>query len=332
MPAGIHVSEALKRLALLLAGTAVALGAAEGVARLLWTSPWWERLIVGQTQHQSHPYRLNAFRLRDEEIVGPKPPGQVRVLVLGDSFTFGTGVADREAVFPQILERELGASGRFPGGVQVLNGGLPGSLTGDWLRLWNRVAPRFEPDLLLIVFFLRDGTQTESIPEVFGRVRHIALRNRQSTLYRISHLHRLIRDELDRRAVGRLYTQHFLQAYFGDDAETAEWRRAQANLLRLRDLARERGARAALVVFPVLVELGPDYPFRGICDALEAFARANDLPVHSLLPAFLGREAAELWVSAVDQHPNEQGHAIAAESMLPFVTRLLEADAPVGPE
>ena len=105
---------------------------------------------------------------------------------------------------------------------------------------------------------------------------------------------------------------------------TKEWQRAQRNLLELRNLVHAQGAVFGLAVFPVLVELGPDYPFQDVVDSVLEFASANDIPVHDLLPAFLGRKGPDLWVSPMDQHPNTEGHAIAAESLLPFARALLE--------
>jgi hypothetical protein len=42
-----------------------------------------------------------------------------------------------------------------------------------------------------------------------------------------------------------------------------------------------------------------------------------------MLPDFQGQRGPELWVSTYDQHPNAQGHAIAARALLPFVRELL---------
>jgi len=77
----------------------------------------------------------------------------------------------------------------------------------------------------------------------------------------------------------------------------------------------------------MLVELAEKvYPFQDVCDALLHFAREEGIKVLDLLPAFRGRDGSELWVSALDQHPNALGHQLAADAMLPFVRALL-ADA-----
>jgi lysophospholipase L1-like esterase len=318
--------DALASTLLLVASTLLALGAAETVARVTYREPWYERLI-GEQLNTGIRYRLNSAKLRDDEISDPKPAGERRLLILGDSFTFGEGVPDDDAIFPNLLEHRLDDDARAHGigTVDVLNGGIPGSLTSDWIALWDRVSERYRPDALLVVFFLRDGTRTASIPEFFGKIRdEILNRNHHSVMYTHSYLYRVLRDRMDRRSVGDRYTRTFLDSYFGSEADTAEWRLAQRNLLRLRDRARERSLPMGLVVFPILVELGPNYPFQAICREIAEFARSNGIPVHDLLPAFLGQDGPALWVSAFNQHPNARGHRIAADAMYPFVRGLLE--------
>jgi hypothetical protein len=53
------------------------------------------------------------------------------------------------------------------------------------------------------------------------------------------------------------------------------------------------------------------------------FSTENDLPALNLLPAYLGKSAPELWISAGNQHPNAKGHAIAADAMTPFIRQLV---------
>ncbi len=309
---------------MLLAGTVGALLVAEGLAGLLWKAPWHERLLSEQTTAQRHPVRRNGLGLRGAEVEVPRPSHLRRVLVLGDSFTFGLGVRSERAPFPAVLDRRL-----RPGSVQVVNGGIPGSLTGDWGALWRRAGAEIDPEVVVAVFFLRDGTKLETIPHFFREIREgVSERNQASWLYRVSRLYRWIRDLRTREWIAETYTDALNEAYLGPPKRTEEWRRAQRNLLELRDMVEAHGAVFGLALFPVLVELGDDHPFQPVHDLLMAFARDNGIPAHDLLEAFRGRYAPDLWVSAVDQHPNGKGHRIAADSLQPFVEELLSRPRP----
>lgn len=314
------------RTLLLLLGGVLGAAMLEGGSRLLWKAPWYDQLLAEQRRIQLYEYRKNSLSLRDRDYALAKPPGKKRILILGDSFTYGMGVPNDENIFPEIIERRLNALelNTAPDGVEVLNAGLPATLTEHWVDLLEKTAAEFQPDVVLVVFFLRDGTRVMFIPEFFMKIRaDIVARNERSSWYQRLYSFRLLRDALDRRDISRIYTQRFLNAYFGNDGETREWQVAQGNLLRLRDLARSHSADMGLVIFPVLVQLTDAYPFQPICDLLADFCEVNDIPVHDLMDAFRGRNASQLWVSPWDQHPNPRGHALVAESLMPFVLQML---------
>ena len=77
---------------------------------------------------------------------GPKAPGTLRVLALGDSFAFGHGVGADEA-YPKELERLLARPSRP---VEVLNLGVPGYNTAQELALLRRAGAELDPDLVLL--------------------------------------------------------------------------------------------------------------------------------------------------------------------------------------
>ncbi|MFM7143047.1 MAG: SGNH/GDSL hydrolase family protein [Alphaproteobacteria bacterium] len=317
-----------RRLVLVLLGLLLGAACLEVAARLAWTRPWYDRLVAEQADPEwRDKVRRNALGLRDRDYATPRPDGVERVLLLGDSFSFGSGVVDEEKIFASLLETRLSAE---PGRrVEILNASKPGSLTGDWLSMLRRVGPDFRPDVVLVVFFLHDGTRTTAGEDFFHPIRtSIAARNRDSWLYRHVYAWRWWRDVLDRRAVSDLYSRAIVQAYAGDEGQTAEWRAAQANLRTIRDEAAALGARTGLVVFPILADFGPGYPFREVCDRIEAAGVEAGLPTLDLLPAFRGEDAAALWVSPLNQHPNERGHEIAAQAILPFLRSLL-AEGPL---
>lgn len=312
----------------------VTVGVLEVVARLVYEAPWYERLLAEQDRSGQHDYRHNSLGLRDCEYDATKPDRTRRVLLLGDSFTHGSGVFDDDAIFPAILERRLSSEPGLPGveRVELLNGGIHGSLTNQWRDLFDQVRESFQPDVVVAVFFLRDGTSTASVPGFFDPIRHeIAERNRASKLYRSSALFRLVRDAIDRGAISDAYATAIRDGYFGTDDQRVEWRRARGNLIYLRDRVREAGGAFAVVAFPILVGFDGDYPFQDVEDAVVEFARKQQIPILDLLPAFRGESAPDLWVSPLDQHPNARGHEIAARAIEPFLReQLLEHESRRG--
>ena len=96
----------------------------------------------------------NSFGLRSPEIAVPKPAGVTRVVLLGDSFTFGMRVADEE-VFARKLEQRLRAA--YPGrSIEVINAGvLSYCPLLEYLQYRDRLHI-FEPDLVVLNFDMSD--------------------------------------------------------------------------------------------------------------------------------------------------------------------------------
>lgn len=298
----------------------------EVIARMVYVKPWYVRLIEEQAGHNlESKYRRNIFGLRDQDYPPLKSPNVKRILILGDSFTYGNGVNDDSAIFPEILERQLNAEFLDQDRkIEILNGGLDGSFTRDWVNLLLKVKDSFKPDVILIVFFLRDGTMTSSIGSFFNPIRkEIKLRDKRSFLYQHTYLFRLIQGYLDRLYLSKKYSMALHESYLGNPTQTKEWKNARNNILRIKDIAEKDHAIVGLVIFPMLVELNHNYPFRDICECIIKFGTKYRIPTISLLSAFMWKSAPDLWVSSYNQHPNELAHLIAANSILPFLRELL---------
>jgi lysophospholipase L1-like esterase len=97
----------------------------------------------------------NALGLRGALPARPKPPGVFRVLAIGDSTTFGWGVNDPET-YPVLLEARLNAELGDGRRWEVVNGGVSGYDMKRATRLLAYLAPRLEPDLVLVGLFWND--------------------------------------------------------------------------------------------------------------------------------------------------------------------------------
>lgn len=115
--------------------------------------PGFRGTMTNRVEYRT-PVTVNRLGLRGEEIAD-KPPGSVRVLALGNSFTFGVGARDDET-YPVHLEGILRSRGRR---AQVLNAGAPGFGVPDavaWLERWGW---SLQPDLVVLGVFLGNDLQ-----------------------------------------------------------------------------------------------------------------------------------------------------------------------------
>jgi len=330
----------LARFGLLLASLGVVAVVAELAIRATWKQPWWERIRAEQawasenadrarnkpTRFRVGPYDLP---LRGEPKADPKPPATHRTLFLGDSFTYGLAV-DPEDTFVGRIEARLNEARPLPGigRYEVYNGGIPGSLTPAWHALLAEFGRAYQPDLVVAVFFLRDGVAgVTTLGQIDGIRDEMQRLSRESFAFRHLYLFRFLRARYEQRALSKRYLARLRAGYLGSEAQQAEWWRARVELLWMGRESHRLGARFALVVFPMLYRLDDDYPLADVVDAITEFAHEKEIPVFSLLPAFRGRRAPDLWLSPFDQHPNARGHAIAAEALWPF----LEEQVAAGP-
>ncbi|HWX24140.1 MAG TPA: SGNH/GDSL hydrolase family protein, partial [Vicinamibacteria bacterium] len=137
-----------------------------------WRLRWAERRRAGLGGYAFdvyHPTRGWALRggLKGERVFGDKTlsssamgvrgseersyrktQGSARILVFGDSFTFGEDVSDDET-YPFFLERTLG-------GIEVLNCGVQGYGHDQMFLYLREEGLRYKPDVVLLGFVAQD--------------------------------------------------------------------------------------------------------------------------------------------------------------------------------
>ncbi len=108
---------------------------------------------IAKTPEFTTEYQINRQGFRDAIVHSPSPrPGVTRILLLGDSFTFGQG-NEYDKNWPVILERELNRSG-FE--VEVINDGVCGYDTRQEVLNLERLAQEYHPGLVVLVFLPND--------------------------------------------------------------------------------------------------------------------------------------------------------------------------------
>lgn len=99
----------------------------------------------------NHP-RISSQGLRDREYAIPKPKKVWRILVLGDSITFGLGVRP-DCTFVKILETRLRAKYR---NIEVINASVMGYTAYNEVQFYIHKGRLFQPDIVVIALCLND--------------------------------------------------------------------------------------------------------------------------------------------------------------------------------
>jgi lysophospholipase L1-like esterase len=315
-------------LVLAVTGLVVAAGLAEAGARLAglrpergvnplfsWTGEQGEvwRFQPGAhwaTRVGGHPVVVNAHGFRDRAF-GPRRPGVFRILVLGDSVTFGHG-QPVEVTYVRRLEAALAAAGYR---VEVLNAGIPGWSTYQQRRFYADEGGGLDPDLVLVGFVLNDVTEIQrGLIELRLATGMRLVRSVNWLAERSAAVAALKRAFAGAVAPQEREVQSVLELALRPDAP--EVRHALENTLaemgRLQELSAERGAALGLVLFPFRFQLerpSLDAPQR----QLRAFAEERGIPVLDTLP-LLREHAADAVLMDAD-HLTPLGHRISAEAI-----------------
>ena len=112
------------------------------------------RLVPGQHSYtHSFPVVTNSYGMRDREFSAVPSPGVVRILCLGDSLTFGDGVAVDDTYAKQ-LEARLGQEGTIK--YEVINAGVSSYDTWQEVAYFEEWGVRLKPNTVVIGFYAND--------------------------------------------------------------------------------------------------------------------------------------------------------------------------------
>jgi lysophospholipase L1-like esterase len=264
--------------------------------------------------------RIDAAGFRGPGHSVQKAGGWVRILLLGDSYTFGWAVAE-DSTYGKVLERLLAQRGHKCQQVEVINGGVNGYNTEQELAFLRLVGLRYHPDLVIIGFTPND-IMKES--ETKTMLRYPALRKvlERSALYQF--LAPRVKGLVfvrERRSYDQTMSKFLEQP---DSAVLERWREVRAALLQLNDMAQHDSFQLMIAAFPFATQTHPNSRAKAPQDLLKQLHSESAIPLLDLLPAFRQatlRGETLFLTNDPTRHPGPRGHAVAAEELFGFITQ-----------
>lgn len=312
----------------------------EFATRIFWAAPEFR---YPQTRHRKHPVlgwemipnqeaytfgvpvTINSNGLRGEEFRIQKDPDIFRILILGDSFTFGV-LLRNDQIYPTLLKdilKNYNPEQKW----EVINGGVQRYSLYQELDYLKLKGLQFNPDLVIIGFVNDDiGKRSKKWERDYERSRE----KLASLLWekvpflmffvKNSALVNFLRDRIIRLKfsmnAARSVELRILKG-IRDNHINSLWQATRQYLAEVAELGRKYGFKVLLVAFPATNQIVFDYPNSIYPAELQKIAKDLSIPFVDLFPVFKENYTGDIWslYYPYDPHPNALGHRLAAEAI-----------------
>jgi len=255
---------------LLSLGTALGMAAiAEATSRIFWPDNSLDACVLPDGHHKPNcsaplntmegPAYIESYNecgYRTQASCGPKPPGHIRIALLGSSFAMAFGVSYEQG-FPGKAERQLTSACRHPVEIQNLS-----SPNLQPLQIYHLVdeALSLKPDLLIVNINPMDLDQNYTDQEIRDRDQPVAMQRKETPRSTVGRILKYVQDNVTFVLVAQHYRfldqddyiRHYLQ--YGDSADflrqpfTDAWARRFSQLdILLGDIADRAHSKAVPV-------------------------------------------------------------------------------------
>jgi hypothetical protein len=254
---------------------------------------------------------LNSQGYRDHEFTEAKPPNTFRILVLGDSLTWGSGVKKINDLYTEILEDKLNQK-PYKCHFEVLNLAKRGRNVKYYLNTLVSPGFSYNPDLVMIGFYINDieahkKDRPKDVKILPSKAHHYFAKSSFAYWYAYWGLNCLINKE---KWIG------YHLSY--TNPNSFHWKRFSALWEDLLLKCKTRKIKTVILIFPYMRFLSDAHPFTTVYRSVTALSEKNGTVVLNLFPLFKGQNPRDMWVGITDPHPNETAHRIYADAIYKF--------------
>lgn len=279
------------------------------------------------------PFSTNAYGFRGEAIEVAKPPGVRRIVMLGDSITYGNSV-EWDQTFSHVLQQSLNEPAAGPS-YEVLNLGVSGYNTGQELATLRELGLRFSPDLIVLNVCLNDSDPVRKVTPL-GLKNDVAIhgfgdinfRTILQSSYLISMTKYALFTQLEKSYPGFVGKLNSPELVIDPRMREKGWSTMKEEMQALSELAREQQIPLAIVIYPYSSQVGlPPERMKPQQDLL-AFAAASGIP--ALEPSAVYLHQPQDMFADQFIHLSPYGHRVMARAIQDFLAArgLLPAGAP----
>jgi hypothetical protein len=258
--------------------------------------------------------QTSADGMRDRNFTPAPDPATTRIMMLGDSLTFGWGV-DEGATYSKRLEAKLRASGHR---VEIINTGVGNYNTAMEVEYFLSRGVKYKPNIVVLNYFINDA---EPMPRYETNV---LSRNVRSYVYFASRFDSALRYA---EAAGRGDWRDYYAALYDAQVNEAGLTGVRSAVKRLAEYCKDNNIRLLLVNYPELRVLKP-YPFPFVEEFVRKMAIENAIPLLEMLPSIREEKPESLWVTRPDPHPSAKAHEAFAGQLFVYFDQSLRESRP----
>ena len=283
--------------------------------------------------------KTNSQGLRsDVEHQWAKPPGDIRILGLGDSFTFGWGVSLEDSFLTRLghtLKKKTGSN------IETINAGVPGWNLNHYYVYLREKGIRYSPDVIVLSYFINDVPVTiqETIPAdpkhqmgyehqggplrssyLFNFVKSLANNIRRKNRFkRIDHL-----SKLEARWKEMAKQRGSLIVESSREQTHASSQIIKTLFQKIQVLANQHDSRLIIMLIPDVGQLHQP-ELQHINRVLASITKEMKIPFIDMTPVFeSSSDQKTFYFWPKDWHTNALGHQKMEEALTPLVCQALQ--------
>ena len=257
---------------------------------------------------------LNSLGYRDFEYSQERPNNIFRILMLGDSMTFGSGIDKISDTYPKQLEVLLNKDSKQK--FEVINTAYPGYNTDSQLYDLYIKGFNFQPDMVFLGYYHNDIPKLSYLKCDPARREIIKKGGKIKNFIGKTVLYQFINFRYN-RLLEKLNHKPKMEDCINEAYSSTAWEMEKVYLEAIRKACMLRNIKLMIGIIPLMFKLNDAYPIKMIHSKLKSYCTENGVEcIDFFEEGFAGKNALNLVVSPEDRHLNSQGTKIISKSLL----------------